>query len=227
MLEKTAQTVLGHSDFKILGASRTDSKVSANHNAFELFIHQDLAPDFLCKAFNTHLPNDIRIMKVEKVGPEFNIIQAPKFKEYLYLFSCGRKEHPFCASLVCAFQEDLDIELMKKGAHLFKGTHNFIQYCTKPSSGTRFKRTVDLSVIEKSSGIEAGFFPLQTWVYKVTAKGFMRNQVRLMMGQLLRLGRREIDLNDIRNSLTGKKPTPLPVIAPASGLILNRIGFLK
>ena len=225
MLEKTAQTVFKHSDFKILGAARTDSKVSANHSAFELFMNRDLTPEFLHKAFNTNLPNDIRVMCVESVGPDFNIIQAPKTKEYLYLFSHGRKQHPFSASLIYAFQENLDIDLMKQGAAVFEGMHNFVQYCTKPSPGTSLIRTVEKSDIKKNAEFEAGFFPQQTWCFRVQSKGFMRNQVRLMMGQLLRLGRGDIDLGDIRHSLTGKDKSPLPVIAPASGLILNRIKF--
>jgi tRNA pseudouridine38-40 synthase len=225
MVEKTTREVLGHSDFRILGASRTDSKVSANHSAFELFTDQKMTPDALERQFNRNLPNDIRVLKVEPVGPEFNIIQAPKLKEYLYLFASGGKGHPYSASLVCSFQEDLNIDRMKEGARLFEGTHNFKQYCTKPSPNTVFKRTVDLSVIEKNSEIQASFFPSDTWRYKVQSKGFMRNQVRLMMGQLLRLGQGDISLDDIRHSLAGHDTAPLPRIAPASGLILHRIEF--
>lgn len=225
MLEKTARFVLGHDDFKILGASRTDAMVSANHSAFELFVNQALEPGDLQSQFNKNLPNDIRVTGVASVGPDFNIIQAPQSKEYIYLFSSGQKTHPFGAALVCSFEENLDIDLMAQGAHIFEGTHNFIQYCTKPSSGISAKRTIHKSDIMEYSGIESGFFPSKIWCYTVQSKGFMRNQVRLMMGQLLRLGRGEIGPDDIRRSLTGDDQTPLPVIAPASGLILNRIDF--
>ncbi len=227
MLEKTGRFVLGHTDFKILGASRTDAMVSAGNCAFELFVKKKQDTALLLQAFNDNLPNDIRVTKVETKGPQFNIIQSPKAKEYLYLFSFGGKSHPFCASLLVSFKEDLDIELMKKGALLFEGSHDFRQYCTQPTPKTVFSRTIEKSCIEENKEITASFFPSQTWCYKVTSKGFMRNQVRLMMGQLLRLGRGDIDLNDIQLSLTGENKTPLPVIAPASGLLLNRIEFLE
>ncbi len=45
------------------------------------------------------------------------------------------------------------------------------------------------------------------------------------MGQLLCLGRGDISLDDINESLIGKNTSPLREIAPASGLILNRIEF--
>jgi len=52
MVEKTAKFILGHSRFKILGTSRTDSKVSANHSAFELFVDEALDMDTLLINFN-------------------------------------------------------------------------------------------------------------------------------------------------------------------------------
>jgi tRNA pseudouridine38-40 synthase len=53
----------------------------------------------------------------------------------------------------------------------------------------------------------------------------MRNQIRLMMGQLLRLGRGEISLADIDSSLIHPDDVPLDYIAPPSGLILNKVNF--
>jgi len=227
MLEKTCHYILGHTTFKILGTSRTDAKVSASHSAFELFVQQPLSLDQLYRDFNANLPNDIRVINVEEVGKNFNIIQSPKTKEYLYLFSYGEKPHPFCASLLYSFPEYLDIEQMKKGAQLFEGTHDFGQYCTKPKINTMFKRKIVTSLIEENTQIRASFFPEKSYCFKVISKGFLRNQVRLMMGQLLRLGREEIALDDIENSLKGDNIHPLKTIAPASGLILNKIHFDK
>ncbi len=45
------------------------------------------------------------------------------------------------------------------------------------------------------------------------------------MGQLLSLGRGEISLDDIKESLKGNDNDPLRHIAPSSGLILNKIEF--
>ena len=47
MIEKTIRFVLDHTNFKILGSSRTDAKVSANHSAFELFVSDPLDIDQL------------------------------------------------------------------------------------------------------------------------------------------------------------------------------------
>lgn len=225
MIEKTIQFILGHTEFKILGSSRTDSKVSANHSAVELFVFDPVDIDQLLKAFNLNLPNDIKVLKIEEKDRHFNIINAPRIKEYIYLFSFGEKCHPFCAPLMSSFQDDLDLDLMKQGAALFKGNHNFIKYCTKPKPGAKFERNVQVSKIKENTVFKANFFPPKSYAYHIHSKGFMRYQVRLIMGQLLSLGRGEIGLNDIKESLKGNDTQPLRHIAPPSGLILNKIEF--
>jgi len=225
MIAKTLEFILGPVPFKILGASRTDSKVSANHTAFELFVNNPLSPDQLLTDFNLNLPNDIRILKIEEKDQAFSIINAPRIKEYIYLFAFGEKFHPFCAPLMSSFQGQLDVDLMKQGALLFQGSHNFIQYCTQPKTGTVVEREILVSRIEENRKYQASFFPEKSYAYTVRARGFLRYQIRLMMGQLVSLGRDEINLNDIRQSLKGKNQQPLKKIAPSSGLILNKIEF--
>jgi len=114
---------------------------------------------------------------------------------------------------------------MKQGAKIFLGRHDFRRYCTKPKPGTQFQREILVSRIEENTAFSASFFPELSYAYRIESKGFMRNQVRLIMGQLLSLGRGEICLTDIEASLGGKNSSPLRHIAPSSGLILNKIEF--
>ncbi len=224
-IDKTLPFVLGHKNFKTLGSSRTDAMVSANHSMFELFVQEPLDTDQFIYELNSNLPSDIKATRIEQTDKHFNIIQSPKVKEYVYLFSYGEKCHPFSAALLSSFMEDLNIDLMKQGAHVFKGKHNYKKYCTKPSEKTLFEREILVSKIEENKLYQANFFPAKSYIYHIHGKGFMRNQIRLMMGQLLKLGRGEITIDDIRNSLTCPNDIPLDYIAPPSGLILNKVNF--
>ena len=49
---------------------------------------------------------------------DFNIIQHPKIKEYIYLFSFKTKNHPFCAPFLVYIPEELDIPLMQEAARI-------------------------------------------------------------------------------------------------------------
>jgi len=225
MVEKTAHAVFGHTDVTIVGASRTDAMVSAHHGACILVIPEAVSTDRLLAEFNTNLPNDIRILRAEEVDGSFNIITASRIKEYLYFFSFGEKPHPFSAPLICTVPGELDIPLMKEGAALFTGVHDFRRYCSTPKPGTDFIRKIETSEIDENTLFTANFFPDKSYMYRITSQGFMRHQVRLIMGQLLRLGRHETDLESIRETLSGPDTAPLRTIAPASGLMLYDIRF--
>lgn len=226
MIDRTIRYVLGKEmPFKTLGCSRTDAMVSANHLIFELFVQEPIDMDSFFIEMNRNLPTDIRALKMEETDSSFNVIQAAKRKEYQYLFTFGPKPHPFCASVMTYFPWDLDTELMKSGAKLFEGTRNLRKYCTKPNEKTVFIRTIEKSRIEENDVYTASFFPERSFIYYVSGKGFMRHQIRMMMGQLVRLGKGEITMDELKESIYSPDDRPLETIAPASGLILHRITF--
>ena len=226
MIDKTMFFMFGEGTTKTIGCSRTDSKVSANHFVFELFINEPIT-DFagFIESFNSNSPSDIKGFKIEETTAEFNIIQSAKQKEYVYLFAFGEKAHPFAASLVTTLPEVLDLERMKEGALLCEGEHNFVRYCTKPSPNTNFIRTIDYCKIELNTAYSASFFPKETYLLRIKSKGFLRYQVRLIMGQLFRLGKGHITLKDIEISLNGEDKSYFNEIAPQSALILESVVF--
>lgn len=227
MIEKTLKFLLPEIKFRILGTSRTDSMVSASNAAFELFCGEELDCDELFESLNYNLPSDIRALSVETVDKTFNIINNAERKEYHYLFAYGEKAHPFAAPLLTTYHEQLDINKMIEGAKLHEGTHNFKQYCYKPSPETVFERTIHTCEIITNTLYQANFFPKNTYMLRVIGGGFMRHQIRLIMGTLIRLGKGEINCEDIEQSLKGERTEALGFVAPASGLILHDIHFRR
>ena len=226
MLEKTISFVLEHKEFKVLGAGRTDAMVSANNFAVELFLKKELDTILFLEEMNKNLPSDLRLLGIQAVSKEFNVIQNSKVKEYIYLFAHKEKQHPFSAPFVTSFIEELDIEKMKEGAKLFEGTHFFHKYCTKPSPQTVFEREIMSSYIEENTIYQANFFPKESYVFRIKSKGFLRYQVRLIMGALIELGKGNISLEEVRKSLEEDNDRKhLRYIAPNSGLSLHTIDF--
>lgn len=227
MIDRTLKYILGETKFKTLGAGRTDAMVSANEAALELFIYNDPIADFdeFMDLFNHNLPQDIRALSIKEVDKDFNVIQDSKVKEYHYVFSEGQKNHPFCAPFLTTILEPLNVELMKEGAKLFEGTHFFKTYCYKATDKGEYTRTIESCEIIDNDIYIANFFPEKTYVFKIKGKGFMRNQIRLMMGCLIKLGRGEVDLKYIEDSLLPDSKEIMDFIAPASGLILHSVNF--
>lgn len=226
MIDKTLKFIFENKPFKTLGSGRTDAMVSAQEAAFELFLEHPITDlTAFLDLFNYNLPQDIRALTIKEVDAEFNIIQHSKIKEYLYLFAHGGKNHPFCAPLITTILEPLDIEVMKRGAKCFEGTHYFKSYCYKATNEGVYTRTIKTCEIIENTIFTANFFPKKSYILKVKGKGFMRNQIRLMMGALIKLGRGDITLEYIQDSLKPESNEVMDYIAPASGLILNNIEF--
>tara|TARA_R110002050_G_scaffold16019_2_gene49127 strand:+ start:225215 stop:226000 length:786 start_codon:yes stop_codon:yes gene_type:complete len=228
MLLKTLKFILPDRKFKILGAGRTDAKVSALEAAFELYLDEDPIidlKDFL-HLFNINLPPDIRILNISAVDEAFNIIQNSKEKEYVYLFSFGEKSHPFCAPYLVTFLDDLAIEKMIDVARLFEGTHNFKSYTARPQENAKFIRTVNSCEIMENKILKANFFPDKSYALHIKGEGFMRYQIRMIMGVLVQVGKGELTPEEVAFSLTLESEIKLPYVAPGSGLILNKLEFI-
>ena len=138
MVRKTLNYILGSRRKKVLSAGRTDAMVSAFSTYIELILEKNAInqKEFLSD-FNKNLPPDIRALAICQVDDDFNIIQHPKLKEYIYLFSFPEKNHPFCAPFLTTFQADLDLDSMKKAAQLFEGENDLRSFIHLPSPETQ------------------------------------------------------------------------------------------
>jgi len=226
MVDRTLNFILEGRYFKSLSSGRTDAMVSAESAAFELFLQEPIEDEIaFLELFNLNLPQDIRALDIKEVDDKFNIIQHSKIKEYLYLFTYGEKCHPFCAPIMTTILDVLDIELMKQGAKLFEGENYLKSYCYKPTDKGIYTREILTCELVENTIYTANYFPKQSYILRVRGKGFMRNQIRLMMGTLIDLGKGKLSLEDIRFSLLPNSIVKMDYIAPASGLILNKIEF--
>jgi len=225
-VDKTLKFVLEGTRFKTVGVGRTDAKVSAMNYPLQLFVDDILDVDTFIESFNRNSPSDLQLLQVRKIkDTSFNIIQHEKVKEYHYYFSNEGKNHPFCAAFMTGYS-GLDIDLMKEGAKLFEGIHYFGAYCSKPSKETKLTRTIDSCEIVENDIHQASFFPENSFVFKVRGKGFLRYQVRLMMGALIELGSGQMTLDDIKESFIEKEVrTSIATIVPGSGLQLHAVEF--
>ncbi len=227
MLLKTLKFIDPGKQYKILGAGRTDAKVSALKMAFQLLTPvapiEDL-PAFV-QDFNKNLPSDIRILEMQEANPEQNIIQNAKIKEYFYVFSYGSKNHPFCAPFMANFLDELDLPLMMKAAKIFEGTHNFQNFTARIQPNTKVMRTIDHCEISENKEFTANFFPKKSYLLSVKGSGFMRYQIRMMMGALVLLGKGELEFNILQKALNTDDKMLIPYVAPGSGLFLKNMKF--
>ena len=221
MVDKTLSYVFEDINFKTIGIGRTDAKVSANSYYIQLFVDTLIDENSFMKSLNSNFSPDFRAISMQQVDRSFNIIKASKVKEYHYYFSFGDKNHPFATPFMVNINENLNIDLMIKGAKLFEGEHYFHKYCTKPSENTIFKRVIDSCEIVENDILTANFFPEKSYILKVKGKGFLRYQIRFMTATLFELGKGNLEMPFIEASLKEDNDRKfLRNIAPSSGLQL-------
>lgn len=228
MITKTLKWVLPENPSKVLATGRTDAKVSVNQTYIEVFTENKIPneQEFLLD-FNRNLPADIRALSIEKTNAQFNIIQSKKIKEYHYYFAFGEKFHPFCAALMCHINGDLDLDVMKQAAALFKGEKDFYSYTFRPTPTTQTTAEVLSCELVENKELTASFFPEKSYVLKVKGIGFKRNQIRLMMGALIWLGQHKMSWEEFNRTLEGNNRIKLTYNAPASGLQLYGVSFVE
>ena len=219
-LEKVLKFVLGHADFAVLGASRTDAGVSAVGGYVQIFMREKTDFQALIPTLNQFLPQDIRLNAVEEVSANFNLIHAVTQKTYRYFFSNSASFHPFAAAFLVNVAENLDFEKMNQALKILIGRHDFKGFCTPSPTKIDFKREILAAGICSSSEFLGMYFPQEIYYMEVTGKGFLHHQVRIIMNAIWKVGKGEMQLDELVERLIS--PDDFPKIPPASpnGLVL-------
>lgn len=216
--KESKNTVLGELDSafkkiniqtKIVASGRTDRGVHATGQVchVELPIYwSDLIK--LQYALERVLPASILIKKIKIVDNSFHARYSAKRRVYRYIIKVG-KSNPFEENFV-TFIDDVDFFEIQKKIKLFCGTFDFKFFM---KSGSDIKSTT--RVIYRTFAYKHKSFI----VLNFEANGFLRSQIRLMVGALFNLSEDEI-LEQLECRIKHKiKP------AKSNGLYLSKIKY--
>lgn len=218
---RTDNTVMGvlQRAFQRLGidavpvaSGRTDAGV----HAFGQVVHIDLPPFWdslskLHKALHRHLPLFIRIRRIEPVPDDFHARFSAKHRVYRYLLS-DSDPNPFEADLV-AFTSPLDLERINKAMQCFEGEHDFEYFMKTGSDVHHCVRTIYKAFAYRHKGYTVLYFE---------ANGYLRSQIRMMTGTLLKVNQGRISLEQLQEQIECKARHNTH-LAPAAGLYLSKI----
>ncbi len=203
-------------DIRIIMASRTDAGVHAYGQVIHFDSEKKMDAYKLKGSLNALTPKDIHISKVEIVSNKFHCRFDVKSKTYEYLINVG-EYNVFLDGFAYQCYYKLDLDLMKKGAELFLGTHDFSSFNTTPYEDKKDQvRTISEFKITKNKDLIK---------IRVTGDGFLRNMVRIMVGTLIDLGRGQKNLKDIENMLLCPSKNTKRYNITGSGLYLVKIRY--
>lgn len=237
-IEKALRKILKQRKVLLHGSGRTDSGVHARGQVAHLRAHCDLPASVLIKALNAHLPDDIRILRLEPCAPEFHAQLDVSAKTYRYfLLNTGQGKDPvqwpFLHPYSWFVSYTLDLEKMRLALSYLVGKHDFKSF---QNVGTPLEDTVreilSAELIEFSNADPASppWMPgpdcqAQLLEIRIRGTGFLKQMVRTIAGTLVEVGRGRISPEEIPTILARKDRTASGITAPAHGLFLDSVEY--
>ena len=198
-----------HIETNVTASGRTDRGVHATAQV----CHFDLPKYWedihkLHTVLNTMLPKTIHIKSIQPVHEKFHARYDAKRRIYRYILKEG-DPNPFESRFV-TFEKSIDLQQISQNITLFQGTHNF-EYFAKTGSDTKnFTRHIYKTFAYKYK---------EYIILHFEANGFLRAQIRLMVGALL-----DLEKEAIRQMLEKEYKHKLRP-APPNGLYLAKIKY--
>ena len=218
------QKVLQDSIFALLqekvlvtGAGRTDSGVHAIAQVAHFDLKKKIEKNKFLRGLNQHIGNKpVTVLKIKKVKKKFHSRFDAKQRTYQYIII--NRESPLALEKNKAWhiRKKLNINVMKKGIKLLKGTHDFSTFRSSSCQAKSPIKTLKKVSIEKNG---------DKVILKFTSKSFLQQQVRSMVGCIKYLGDKKWNLNDFKNYFKSKSRLRCAPPAPACGLYLKKIYY--
>ncbi len=194
----------------IVATGRTDKGVHALSQYGHADIDIKITEKKLKRALNSFLPDDIHVIETKEVNDNFHARYNVKEKIYEYRINLG-EYNPLERNYVFQYNHELDIDKIKEAIKYFEGEHDFRAFVTDNKEKDNCIRTITKTkVMEKKDLLIISF----------RGNGFLRYQVRNMVGILIRIGEGKIAPEAIKSIIKSKDRTKSGKTAPAEGLYL-------
>ena len=213
-LETALSRILGET-IEISGSGRTDAGVHARGQVANFHCESQMSAEEILCALRQYLPEDIGVISCRECSPRFHARLNALEKTYLYRIHNSDSPCVFDRRYVAVMPEKLDLTAMQTAAQLLCGEHDFSAFCGNPKfkkSTVRYIRTATVERIGEDIHIT------------FTGNGFIHNQVRIMVGTLIEVGRGERHANTIP-LLFGGKRADAGFLAPPQGLCLMEVRY--
>ncbi len=229
--QKNARTVGGEvrraaegfleTEVDLHGSGRTDAGVHALAQVAHLRANVRSAPrpEELRRAMNAELPGDIAVLRVDPIDNRFHARHDALRRSYVYQIS--RRKRAFEKKYVWWVKEPLDIASMSDAASRLAGRHDFVCFRapdpSKPGESTIV--VVDSAAVEDDGDMV---------LFRIEASHFLWRMVRRIAGVLVKVGKRELSVEEFHTLLDGRcdpKHDVAAWTAPAAGLFLERVVY--
>lgn len=201
----------------VQGAGRTDAGVHARGQVAHVDLSKAWQTDTVRDALNAHLrPHPVAILKAESVNADFNARTSAIKRHYLYRLLNRRPDLTLDLGHAWRVPRPLDDAAMQAAAQHLVGKHDFTTFRSTECQASSPVKTLDRLDVERHG---------DTVAIHASARSFLHNQVRSMVGSLVAVGEGKWNPDDLARVLAARDRTACGPVAPPDGLYLMRVDY--
>lgn len=201
----------------IRGAGRTDAGVHGRGQVAHFDLAREWPADKIRDGLNFYLkPLPIVVLESAAAPPDFDARFSATARHYLYRILARRSPPALERNRVWWMPRTLDVDAMREAASVLVGRHDFTTFRAvqcQAKSPVRTLDRLDVKIVDGEIHIHA------------SARSFLHNQVRSMVGSLKLVGERKWSETDLRTALEARDRTACGPVAPAAGLYLMAVDY--
>jgi len=207
-LENSISKVANHS-IKTFCSGRTDAGV----HAFMQVVHFDTesrrSTREWVRGINSYLPHDIKVLWSKELDETFHARYSATHRSYLYRILNNQTPSALWSKRSLFVPQKLDIRAMRAASKYLIGEHDFSSFRGSGCQSNSPVRTIeDIKIKKKNNFI----------TFELRANAFLLHMVRIIIGTLLMVGKREIKPVEMKNILNQKDRRIAGKTVSSSGL---------
>lgn len=217
-LERALKEINNDKQVDISASGRTDAKVHAYNQKAHFDLDIKITCDKLKQALNSIIPGDIYVKSVVEVKDDFHARFNVKAKEYIYKINMG-EYNPLEKDYVYQYNKRLDLVEMERALKYLEGEHDFKSFSKTDDEKEDYVRTIiQTNIIREIKDVNH-------FTISFLGTGFLRYQVRNMVGLLIEIGEGKRKSEDILEILEAKDRRKAGITAPGEGLYLKDVFY--
>jgi len=199
-----------------IGSGRTDTGVHAGGQVAHFDTRAERSPRAWLLGINTNLPDDINILWIKEVDPEFHARYSALKRLYRYSILNRPVRSALARHRAWWVRRPLDEQAMAAATGCMLGTHDFSSFrAAGCQSHSPVRNMMSIEVTRRRDWI----------VVHCEANAFLHHMVRNILGSLVDIGLGERPVEWMGELLAARDRKLAGITAPAAGLVLTRIEF--
>jgi tRNA pseudouridine38-40 synthase len=216
-LERAFRKLIGN-PATVVGAGRTDTGVHAAAQVAHVDLPALVPPEGLVRGLNSILDPAIQVRSAHMASSGFHACKSARGKLYTYRARWGTAPLPWTGLRSARVRKVEDQSRLAAAAQLLIGRHDWASFTVPdPECESSVRDIFGVRLRPRRQGIDLEF----------VGNGFLRYQVRRMVGVLLEIGRGRRAMEDLRTLIDDPQPGAPIQTAPASGLTLERVYYRR